>query len=97
VAEEVIWSARSVHEFELIIKYLEENWSVSEVVAFIRATARTVEYIREHPRMFRKSSKRNLREALITPHNLMIYHFSGKRIEIVSFWDTRKNPKQKTF
>jgi plasmid stabilization system protein ParE len=82
-------------EFQSIIKYLQEHWSEKEIIAFIRATSRTIEYITEHPRMFRRTSRPNMHEALITPHNLMINHFSGSRIEIVTLWDARRNPKKK--
>lgn len=46
--------------------------------------------------MFRRIGKRNLYEALITPHNLMIYKLVSDEIHIITFWDTRRNPRVKS-
>jgi plasmid stabilization system protein ParE len=97
VVEEVIWSVEADEEFKKIINYLRDNWSEQEVEKFINATARTIEYIVEYPRMFRETKRRNVHEVLVTPQNLLLYHVSGTRIQIVTIWDTRQNPRRKKY
>ncbi len=95
MAKEIRWSQESVDTFNKIIEYLEKNWSQRGIENFINATEITLRFITESPKMFRKTSKKNVHEALITPHNLMIYKIIGERIDIITFWDTRKNPGKK--
>lgn len=97
MVEEVVWSNRAINDFNNIIDYLRENWTEKEVSLFIRATQRTVEYIVEYPRSFRSTTKRNVHEVLVTPHNLMIYHVSGNFVQILMIWDTRRNPRKKKY
>jgi hypothetical protein len=77
--------------------YLERKWTEREIANFIEATSRIVEYITEHPRMFRKTNKRNIHEALVTPHNLLIYKVYSTRIDLLTFWDTRQHPRKKKY
>ena len=95
MAKEVRWTQESIDTFNKIIEYLEKDWSQKEIENFINATEIVVKFISENPKMFRKTNKKNVREALITPHNLMIYKIIGEQIDIITFWDTRKNPRKK--
>lgn len=45
--------------------------------------------------MFRQSKMQNIREAVVTKHTLLLYRVKQKQIELLVFWDTRKNPKKK--
>lgn len=58
------------------------KWTEQEVVNFIEATERVVNYISVNPLMFRKTNKQHIHEALITSHNLLIYKMYSDRI----FW-----------
>lgn len=97
MVEEIVWLDEAKIEFDKVINYLTENWTEQEVAGFIRATNKVINYLYEHPRIFRKTSRRNVHEALITPQNLMLYKVIGKKIEIMTFWDTRRNPKKKKY
>ena len=97
MVKEVVWTDEAVSAFRIIIQYLESEWSKAEVIAFITATDRIIDYISERPRMFRKTGIRNVHEAMITPHNLLIYRIKGSSIQLITFWDTRRNPKRKKF
>ena len=95
MVKEVRWTQESVDTFNKIIEYLESKWTHRDVENFVSATDIVVRFISENPKMFRKTNKKNIREALVTPHNLMIYKINGERIDIITFWDTRQNPKKK--
>jgi plasmid stabilization system protein ParE len=97
MAKEIRWSQESIGAFSKIIKYLGEHWSQKEIEDLINATEIITKLISENPEMFRKGKRKNVREALVTPHNLMIYKIYKKRIDIITFWDTRKNPRKKRF
>lgn len=95
MVEKVKWTNEAKDQFAAVVDYLIENWTNSEVRHFINATDQTIEYIKVYPKMFRRIGKRNLYEALITPHNLMIYKLVSDEIHIITFWDTRRNPRVK--
>lgn len=95
MAKKVVWTPEAISTFEKVIAYLEEEWSVQEIQSFIEATGIVVEYISHHPQMFRRTNKRNIREALVTPHNLLIYKIYPDHISLLTFWDTRQHPRKK--
>lgn len=95
MAKEIRWSPESIERFEQIIAYLEENWGEREVENFTQATFRVVYFISEYPRMFRKTNLKNVHEALVTPHNLLIYQIYSSHITLITFWDTRQHPSKK--
>ncbi len=95
MAKEVIWSPRSESTFYNILDYLKEYWSEKEIEYFILSTETVINYIAEHPHMFRKTNKRNVREALVTPQNLLVYKIYPEKIVLISFYDTRQSPRKK--
>lgn len=95
MAKEVIWSDQAILTFNAIIKYLEMEWSEKEIVKFVNETERVIALLSEYPTIFRKTNLVNVREALVTPHNLLIYQINYSDITLVTFWDTRQNPKTK--
>ena len=95
MAKEVRWTEEAEETFSNVILYLQAKWTDKEVSNFINASSKTIFYISENPLLFRASKKRNIREALVTKHNLLIYAIKPRHIDLISFWDTRKNPKKK--
>ncbi len=95
MAKEVVWSRQADKKFDHILDYLRRNWSEKEVVSFVQRTYHILELLRHGNIAFRSSAKRQLREVLITKHNLLIYRESKDRIELITFYDTRQQPKKK--
>jgi plasmid stabilization system protein ParE len=97
MAKQVRWTSEAETTFEGVIEYLESKWTDREIEKFVSATNRVVDYISEQPKMFRKTNKRNVHEALLTTHNLLIYKVYPTHIDLITFWDTRRNPRKKKF
>lgn len=95
MAKKVIWTPQAEVTFEKVLAYLEIHWSAREIEKFISATDKTIRLISAQPTLFRKSLKGNFHEALATKHNLLIYKVKKDGIDLVTFWDTRQNPKKK--
>ncbi len=94
MAKEIRWTPEALARFEIVIDYLEANWTEREVINFVSSTDKVIQLISENPKIFRKL-KLNIYEAIVTPHNILIYKVFPKRIEILTFWDTRQNPRKK--
>ena len=95
MGKEVRWTPESIESFNRIIEYLQSDWTEREIENFVKATDDVIDYISEHPNMFRGTNKKNVREALVTPHNFLIYKIKSTHIDLILFWDTRQHPRKK--
>lgn len=97
MAYKVIWSPKAEKTFEGVIEYLQSKWTEKQIQYFVERTDKTVHLLANNPYMFRGSEKENLHEVLITKHNLLLYQIvpKVKKVELLSFFDTRQNPKKK--
>jgi plasmid stabilization system protein ParE len=69
MVKEIRRTAEAADSFNRIMEYLLREWSENEVENFVSATDKVIEYISRHPKMFRKTNRKNVREALVTPQN----------------------------
>ncbi len=97
MAFKIIWSPKAVDTIEIVIDYLQANWTEKEIRKFVIETEHVIRLISINPNLFRASEKENIFEAIITKHNLLLYQVNqnAKSIELLSFFDTRKDSKKK--
>jgi plasmid stabilization system protein ParE len=95
MAKEIKWTPEAEETYDKVIEYLERVWTPKEISHFIVHTEKVLHFISENPLLFRKSNKRNIHEALITPHNLLLFRVKPHQIELITFFDTRQDPKKK--
>jgi plasmid stabilization system protein ParE len=97
MAFKIIWSKEAEDTFDTIISYLEENWSHKEIRKFILETEKITALLQQNPFLFRGSEKENVYEVLVGKQNLLLYQIKehNKRVELLSFWDTRQYPDSK--
>ena len=97
MAFKIIWSPEAEKTFEAIIDYLEKHWTEREIRKFVLSTQKTVSLLQQNPFLFRGSEKATIYEVLVSKHNLLLYQISenSKKVELLSFWDTRQNPLSK--
>jgi plasmid stabilization system protein ParE len=96
----ISWSPQAKKEYEKILMYLNEFWSLKEIENFIIKTETVLNGIQENPYMFVKSTKKkNVCKALINKQNSVFYYIKPLKKEIVllSFWDNRKKPKKQKY
>lgn len=92
---QIIWLPKAEERFQEIIEYLDYKWNDKVIADFIERTETVLLQIKRRPTMFRHSAKMNIYEVLITKHNLLLYQIKGSRIELLTFFDSRQNPKKK--
>jgi plasmid stabilization system protein ParE len=95
MAYKIIWLPVAEKRYDEIIGYLQENWTDKEIANFIARTEEVLEVIQTNPDIYRRSEKRDIRQALITKHNLLLYRKRSNKIELITFFDTRQNPSKK--
>ena len=94
MAKEIRWSKDAVKGFYNVLGYLKENWTEKGVENFILQTEAAIDLIAIYPNMFRRYNKHDVRAALITKHNLLLYKVYNTHIDVLYFWDTRQNPRK---
>ena len=95
MAKRIRWTFEAEETFERVIAYLEQEWSEKEIIRFVRSTEKILQLISHYPEIFRRSGKqKNVHEALVTRHNLLLNKVYPRHIDLLVFWDTRQNPRE---
>lgn len=76
---------------------MQKKWTDKQIKMFVKHTEKTIHILSKNPYLFRASEKEHIHEVLITKHNLLLYQIlpTSNSIELLSFFDTRQNPKKK--
>jgi len=94
---EIKCTDKAEESFSSIIDYLSNNWSQREVENFVQKIYKVIDYIRQNPYMYVVSTKRkDVRRALVGKLTSLLYIVRERKqeIELVLFWNNRKNPKK---
>jgi len=94
MALDIVWSPKALQKFHDVIKYLEKNWGETVVKDFVQRTDQLLKNLIIHPKIHRSiTNKYNIKEAVVTKHNLLIYKITKDKIILLTFFDTRQHPK----
>ncbi len=96
MALDIVWSPEALNNFHDVLAYLEENWHADVVKDFVSRTEEVIKIISKNPKIYRKiSSRSDVREAIVTKHNLLLYRVHNNQVALLSVFDTRQHPKKK--
>jgi plasmid stabilization system protein ParE len=93
----ILWTDLAIEELEETIKYLEEDFSQKEIKKLAKEIERVINLISQNPTIFPLSEKKNLRKVVILKFNSMFYRVANEQVQIISFFNNRKNPKKRKF
>lgn len=94
----VFWTPTARITYLRIIEYLEEKWTNKEVNNFISEVEETIVKVRSNPNLFPSIKKKNeVHRVVIMKHNSMYYRVKTDQVEILAFWDNRRNPKKRPY
>lgn len=97
MAREVIWTPRAQADLLAVCGYLDREWGQRVKEAFLADVDEVIACIQVFPNIFRASGHLDIREALVTKHNLLFYRVNEERIYLLSLWDTRQNPEGRPY
>lgn len=89
----VTWSPEASDEYAELLKYIEEKWGIDSALNLLNDTDRIVDLLSSFPNMYPSSKKRGIRIAVINKHTSLIYRTKNNKIELLHFWDNRRNPE----
>ncbi len=89
----IIWSQRAKNELKDTCNFwINKNKSNAYSDKLLNETLRKIDLIIENPKIGFESKKSRLRRVLILENFSLTYKHSKNHIQIVSFFDNRRNP-----
>lgn len=89
----VTWSQRAKNELDDTCNFwINKNKSNTYSDKLLDETLRKINLIIENPKIGIESKKSNLRRVLVLENFSLTYRASKSHIQIVSFFDNRRNP-----
>lgn len=93
---EIVWTEKADESFAEIINSIGKRFTSKEVDKFVIQTYEVLKGIQEFPKLYPESKQlRKARKAVIHPHSTVYYQISRKEIQLLFFWDNRRNPVDK--
>jgi plasmid stabilization system protein ParE len=90
----VYWTAEAESNLRNVLNYLSNNFSDKEISIFVKKLEKRLAIISVYPKSFRKSKIKNIHRSVLTKHITIYYKFDNQKIEIISLFDVRQNPKK---
>ena len=95
MASIVRWTQRAQHEFDKVVTYYEVEYSPLAAENLVSDAKKEIEKLKKQPFIGRASQKRPIvRFVLVGKRYRLYYRVHDEIILVVSFFDTRQNPKK---
>jgi plasmid stabilization system protein ParE len=88
------FSLRSLNEIDIISEYIESKWSAKSRDKFLDLLNINFDLIESNPTLFPVSNYEGLYKCVVSKQTSIFYTFDDIKINIVSVFDTRQNPKK---
>lgn len=87
------WSPATKDEFADLLNYVETSFGLDAALKLLDTTEKVLDGIAEHPMMFPASQKApSIRKAIISKQTSLFYRIAANEIQLLHFWDNRRNP-----
>ena len=91
----IIFSKNAEESLFELLEYLEIKWSKKVKDKFISNLDKVIYLIQIEPEIFPKSElNKNYRKCVLSKQTTIYYKFNTKRVEIITFFDTRQDPNK---
>jgi plasmid stabilization system protein ParE len=91
----IIFSKNAENKLFELLAYLEFKWSKKVKDKFILKLDKVIYLIQIEPEIFPKSELNNkYRKCILSKQTTIYYKFNTKRVEIITFFDTRQDPNK---
>lgn len=89
----VIWSLESSKKVQSVIEFLLKEWGEKEAKAFLKRLKKFEKLVIEYPQLYPASQTDiNLRKAVITKFQSVIYIIDDDSIRVLTILDHRQKP-----
>jgi plasmid stabilization system protein ParE len=92
MALKIKWTKEARLTYYSVLHYLQEEWSDNEVIDFVDRTDKLILIISKQPYIYKASSYKQIRQAVIGKQNSLFYLVKNEEIILLTFWGNRQNP-----
>ncbi len=87
------WSPATKDEFAELLNYVETSFGLDAALKLLDTTEKVLDGISEHPMLYPVSKKSpSICKAVITKQTSLLYRITANEIQLLHFWDNRRNP-----
>lgn len=90
---DVFWTDNALEDLDATIEYLATNFSDKEIRLLIKELERTISLVSKNPFLFPRSKSKHIFKAVVLTYNTMFYQVKKNKVEILSFYSNRQNPR----
>lgn len=88
----VFWSPKAKISYYNILEYIQTNWTYIELEAFVSRTKEVLKIISQSPALYPYSKQSDTYRCVLSHQTTLFYRRRNNQIELLVFWDTRRNP-----
>ena len=92
VAYPILWSPTAKANYYQILEYLNDNWTIKELEAFVKRTEEVISHIYKNPSLYPYSESSDTHKCVVVKQVTLFYRVTGESIQLLVFWDSRQNP-----
>lgn len=92
---EIFWTENALLELNETYQYLKENFSNTEIEKLSNKIELIQRLISSNPKLFPFSEFKGVRRAVVKKFNTLYYRIKDERIEVLSFYNNRKDSKKR--
>lgn len=98
MALKIFWNKRAINNFDNILFYLEQKFSLNTAKSFAKKVYKIIDHLSEFPEIGTiENAENQIRGFVIVKQVTIFYKVFGEQITILSLFDNRQNPKGKIF
>ena len=97
VSRTIIWSPVAKITYFKVLEYLDENWTVRELEAFIKRTEEVINHIKDNYLLYPYSKESDTHKCVVMKQVSLFYRVKSTHIELLVFWDNRLDPAKLRF
>ena len=95
----VVWYPEAAKRLHQVVGYIQTEYGSKSCTKFLKEAYRTERLLARNPYLgpvepFLADAPVQYRSVVVNRLNKIVYWINGDAIEIVDFWDTRREPKQ---
>lgn len=93
MALKIVWTLQAEKGLETVLNYLEEKWTVAEILSLEQNLQSLINRISKYPKICPETSKyKNVYKGLVDKNNYIIYRIKPRKglIEIINFRGTKQ-------
>ena len=95
MALKIVWTSKALEGLDKVLEYLEAKWTSKEILTLEQNIENFKAQVKRTPLIYPATGKyKNLRKAVISKHNYIIYRFKPRKkiIELVYFKASKQDP-----